>query len=340
MPRGEEPGERLLLDRLDLPPQRGQRPSAQLAQHVAVAPLPPHAIGAELAADDAAVGLEGGEGAEHTGLGDAETVGDLALGERAVGPGVPGDELLDRPWHRLGEGGGKPERQGAAEPVAVARRVVGGDVAGLARHDHLDRPLLRHQLGQPAVRSGSRPLGPQVELDGGQVADAAQHVVQLVGAPRPPAVGQSLQVELDVGEHAGVEQLAQLLGPEQVAQQIAVERQRRCPAFGERGIAFVHVGGDPVEQQALGHRARLGRVDGDDPDAPAAQLAEHLAQRRHVEDVLQALPGRLEQDREGRVLRRHRQQVGRPLTLLPQRRALVGAPARQQQRPAGALPEP
>ena len=173
----------------------------------------------------------------------------------------------------------------------------------------------------------------------GQVADPAQHVVQLVGAAGPPAVGQPLQVELDVGQHAGVEQLAQLLGAEQVAQQVTVEGQRSRAALGQRGVALVHVGGDPVEQQALGHRAGLGRVDGDDADRPAAQLPEHLAQRRHVEHVLQALPRRLEQDRERRVLGGHRQQVGRPLALLPQRRALVRPAARQQQRPAGALPE-
>ena len=72
----------------------------------------------------------------------------------------------------------------------------------------------------------------------------------------------------------------------------------------------------------------------------AAQLAEHLAQRRHVEHVLQALTRRLEQDRERRVLGGHGEQVGGPLALLPQRRALVGPAARQQQRPPGALAEP
>ena len=159
-------------------------------------------------------------------------------------------------------------------------------------------------------------------------------------AAGPAAVGQALQVELDIGQHAGVEQLAQLLGAEQVAQQVAVERQRRGPPLGQRRVALVHVRGDPVEQQALGHRAGLGGVDADDPHGPAAQLAEHVAQRRHVEHVLQALPRRLEQDRERRVLGGDGQQVGGPLALLPQRRALVRAAPRQQQRPAGALAEP
>ena len=58
VPRREEAGQRLLLDRLDLAAQRGQRAAAQLAQHVDVAPLAADAVGAELAAHDAPVGLE------------------------------------------------------------------------------------------------------------------------------------------------------------------------------------------------------------------------------------------------------------------------------------------
>ncbi len=113
--------------------------------------------------------------------------------------------------------------------------------------------------------------------------------MQLIGRASAATVGDALQFEFDVGQHLGVEQLAQLLGTEEVTQQIAVECQRRGPALGERCVALVHVGGDPVEQQARRHRARLAGVDGDHPDRPRAQQPEHLAQRRHVEDVLQAL---------------------------------------------------
>ena len=257
--------------------------------------------------------------------------------ERPVRAGEPTDELFERPGDRFGERHRQPERERAPERVAVARRVLGGRVAGLAADGELDHPACGDQLGEP--RRTVVAFTTQVDLGRGEVADLAEHVVELVGRSCPAPLGEALQLELDVGEHARVEQLAQLLGAEQVAQQVAVERERRGPPLGQRGIAFVHVGGDPVEQQARRHRAGLRGVDLDDSDRSRPELAEHLAQGRHVEHVLQALARRLEQDRERRVLRRHREQIGGPLTLLPQRRAPIGPAARQQQRSTGALAE-
>ena len=164
--------------------------------------------------------------------------------------------------------------------------------------------------------------------------------MELVGRAGAAPVGEALQVELDIGEHTGVEQLAQLLRPEQLAQQVTVERQRRRSALGERRIALVHVRRDPVEQEARRHRTRRRSIDVHEPDSARRDLCQHLPQGGHVEHVLEALARGLQQDRERRVLRRHRQQVSRPLALLPQRCALIGAPAREQQRTAGALPEP
>ncbi|KAF0161487.1 MAG: hypothetical protein FD160_4178, partial [Caulobacteraceae bacterium] len=135
----------------------------------------------------------------------------------------------------------------------------------------------------------------QAALGRGEIARLAEHVVQLVGATRSPPLAEALQLELDIGEHTGVEQLAQLLGAEQVAKQIAVERERGSAALGQRRVAFVHVCGDPVEQQALRERRCLCRVDADHPDRPTAQLPEHLAQRGQIEHVLHALARRFEQ---------------------------------------------
>jgi hypothetical protein len=164
--------------------------------------------------------------------------------------------------------------------------------------------------------------------------------VQLVLVAGAAAVGQRLQLELEVGQRPGVEQLAQLVGAQQVVEQVAVERQGRRPPLGQRGVALVHVDGDPAEQQRLGERRGVRRLDLDDPHPPGADVAQHLAQRRQVEHIVEALAGGLQQDREAGVAPGHRQQVGRALALLPQRRAPIGAAAGQQQGPGRRLAEP
>ena len=77
------------------------------------------------------------------------------------------------------------------------------------------------------------------------------HLVGTFGLTR---LDEALQFAFDVDQHLRVEQLAQFLCAEEVVQQVAIERECRCATLGERRIAFVHVGGDPVEQQALGER--------------------------------------------------------------------------------------
>jgi hypothetical protein len=62
-------------------------------------------------------------------------------------------------------------------------------------------------------------------------------------------------------------------------------------------------------------------------------------QRGQIEDVLQAFAVGLEDDRERAVAARNLQQALRLETLLPQRRALVGAAARDQQCARGVLAE-
>ena len=195
------------------------------------------------------------------------------------------------------------------------------------------------QVGQPG-RGGPTALATQVGLGDREVAHPAQHVVQLVGAAGAAAVGQQLQLQLQVGEGAGVQQLAQLLRAEQVAQEVLVQRQRGGTALRQGCVALVHVGGDPVEQQALGERGRLRGVHLHHPHLAVAQLGEHLAQGRQVEHVLQAFPAGLQQHREGGVLAGHGEQVVGPLALLPQRGALVRPAAGQQQAACRALAEP
>ena len=344
MPRREEAGERLLLDRLDLLAQRGERPTAELAQYVDVAEFARHPLGPELADDETFLAFER---RERTGdpLGwCTEPPGDLGGEEWPVGAGVAADDLLQRTGNRLGERHRQAERQRAPECVAVASGVLRGGVAGLAAERDLDHPRSR-QPTSPATHGRPRPSSPPGPSHRSSTSSAVRSPTfrntscnsSAERARRPSAMhcnSSSMSAK-----HLGVEQLAQFLGTEEIAQEVPIECQRRGPPLGERSVAFVHVRGDPVEQQARRHRARLARVDGDHPDRPRPQQPEHLAQRRHVEHVLEALARRLQQDRERRVLRRDRQEVGGALTLLPQRCATVGSAARQQQCPARALAE-
>ena len=96
---------------------------------------------------------------------------------------VAGDERLERQRDRFGERPRQTERQRAAQRVAVLGRVVGGDEPHLAGDRHLDDPTLVHQRRQPLGRRVA--LAAQVDLGSGEIADLAEHVVQLVGDRGP-----------------------------------------------------------------------------------------------------------------------------------------------------------
>ena len=118
-------------------------------------------------------------------------------------------------------------------------------------------------------------LAAGVELESGSAgrAIAARSCTSSASRART-TVGEALQLELEIGQHRRVEQLAQLFGSEQVAQQLAVERQRRRPPLGQGRVTFVHIDGDPTEQQRLRKRRSPRCVD----RAPCARGA--LADRR------------------------------------------------------------
>ena len=151
--------------------------------------------------------------------------------------------------------------------------------------------------------------------------------------------GVAAQLVLDLVERARVDQVAQLLLPEQLAQQVAVERQRLRAPLGGRRVVLVHVVGDVVEEQRGRVRRGRGGLDVDEVDLPRAQALQQPLQRGQVEDVLQALAVGLEHDRERRVAARDLQQRLRLQALLPERRALAGPAARDQQRAARVLAE-
>src|SRR5207244_12796479 len=117
-----------------------------------------------------------------------------------------------------------------------------------------------------------------------RVAARARLVWQLVGVARGAA-----QLRLDVLDRAGVGQVAELFLPEQLAQQVTVERQSLCTPLRGRRVVFVHVRRDVVEQE----RGRIGRggcgLDVDEVDRARPQSGQQPFERGQVEHVLQAL---------------------------------------------------
>ena len=134
-------------------------------------------------------------------------------------PDQPGERLA----HRLEEGLGQAARRHRTEGIAVEPRVLGGDPALLAADPHGRRPalgaeLLQHALGGHGLERALLRLG------AAQVADRPQHVVERVGVGRSRSIAAALEVGLDVRQGIGVDQLAELLLAEELAQKVAVER--------------------------------------------------------------------------------------------------------------------
>ena len=195
LPVGQEAAEGPRVGRLDLAAQRRQARAPQPPHHLGVAPLAARAAGPQLAAHQGALALEGGErrlerpGRERVARG---RLGDV---EGAARPRVARQQPGERSGHVLQEGVGQPGGRHHAEAVAVAPGVLGRDHALLAADPHhAGAALGDERLDQG--RGPGRLHQPALDLGDGQVADAPQQVVQPVGAPRPGALGQALQVGL------------------------------------------------------------------------------------------------------------------------------------------------
>lgn len=114
--------------------------------------------------------------------------------------------------------------------------------------------------------------------------------------------------------------------------------RRRAARRG--GVALVQELGDVSEEQGAGERRGLRGGDLDQAHLAGLDVSHQLCETRDVEDILEAFANGLQDDRERAVLACHFEQLGGALPLLPQRGALSGAAARQQQCPGRALAEP
>ena len=112
-----------------------------------------------------------------------------------------------------------------------------------------------------------------------------------------------------------------------------IDRQRLRAALRQRRVAVVDEVGDVAEQQRRRRTATARRESTvDDADGARADLPQRVDERRHVEEVAQALAVGFEQRGKRPEACGDRQQVGGALALLPERRACARPPPRQQQR--------
>ena len=324
MPGGKEPAEGSLLGRLHLLAQGRERRTTQAPEHVGVAPFAFDPTGAELAADEPVGALQGGEKALGARRLEAVAGRRLRGRERPARAREAGEQDDERVGHRFEIRLGKAARRHHAERVAEEACILGSNEPLLACDPHPEGTALG--LEHRRVRG--------IDLVVAQVAAAAEEIVQLVGRARVAG-----ELRLDLGEGCRVEQVAQLLLPEQLAQKVAIERERLRSALGRRGVVLVHVGRHVGEEQRRGER-RCGRgLDLDEIELPRLDAAQDPLQRRQVEHVLEALAVGLEHDRERAVVACDLEQALGLEALLPERRALPGAPPRDQQGAAGVLAE-
>ncbi len=272
LPGREEAREAPLIGGLDLLAQSGERGAPQPPQNLDVAPLALGSAGTQLASNQLAVSFEL---PQHRTRVDAIAHKELVGSKGPMGPSEPRDQLPQRARHvgekRLGQPAGRHD----AERVAVEPGLVGGDEALLAADAHPNSAPFALELAQQpiGIHAGEDTVG---NLHPTQVPDATQHVVQAIAPGCTRHLRAMLQVVFDARERAGVDQLAQLLLSEQLAQQIAVERQRGGAPLGAGRVALVHVGGDVVEQQRGGKRRGGLGLDLDERDLAGGEAAQQL----------------------------------------------------------------
>ena len=324
MPGREEPAERRLLGRLDLLAQRCERRPPQPPQDIGVAPLAFDAARAQLAADELVGPLEPGEDRLDRVRLERVASGRLSGRERSPRAGEATEQHVERVGNGVEIGLRQAARRHHAERIAEQPRVLDRDQPLLAGHPHAQGAPLCLEHG--GVRC--------IDLVVAEVAATPEQVVELVGRARIAG-----ELGFHLGQRVRVEQVAQLLLPEQLAQEVAVEGERLRPPLGGGRVVLVHVRGDVGEEKRRGERRGRRRLHLDEVELTGLDAVEDALQRRQVEDVLQALAVGLEHDRERAVVARDLEQALGLQPLLPQRRALARAATRDQERAGGVLPE-
>ncbi len=322
LPRRQEASKSGLVDRLDLLSERGKARPAQPPEHVRVTPFPLAPTWAKLAPNEAPLALQAGQLRFDPLEGEREPCRRLRTRERATTAGVADEKKAKRRLAGFQEGIRKARGRHRAQRVSVTAGVLGRNQALHTAHSHPHCSALLDEGCCELLRVLARR----------EVAAAEEHVVELIRRAR-----RASELPLDLLERSRVQQVAQLLLPKKLLQEVTVECEGLGAALRERRVVLVHVGRHVVEEERRGEGRGPGGLHIDDIDPPRLQLPEHGAERRQVENVLQTLPEGLEYDREVGVAARHLQQCLSLESLLPQWRSLPRAAARDEKCPRGVL---
>lgn len=208
--------------------------------------------------------------------------------EGRVGTGVAGNERIERALAGLEKDIWDAERGHCAKGIAIAAGIFDGDPTGLAGDTDGTGAMGGFEGCEPIVElCGLGNAG--MELIAGEVAETAEEVVQLVGVAGLPPGREGLEFEFEVLEDFGVEEFAEFVFAEEVAEEVAVESEGLGATLGEWGIALIHVGGDVIEEEGACKGRGFARFDGMDANFAATYLREELDEAREVKHVAEAL---------------------------------------------------
>ena len=260
--------------------KRSQGAATELTEHVVVAELAFGAAGPELAAQQIAAARDEqrsrADGSRSSAM-PSQRATSRAV-ERAVGAGVAAAEIAEWVIDRVGEHRRQPYGQGDADGVAQAGGVVAGGDAIVVGDAHLDRPPLLEQRAHPAAdRRRRRPTGPRGRaVERAEPCGACRGVRRVAGpCARRPAAGVRARDRPAPRRSSSSRSSS---APRTSRSRLTIERERRGTALGDRSVAFVHVDGDPREQQRLGERRRLGRCR-PPPSAPVRLRRSVITER-------------------------------------------------------------
>ena len=205
--------------------------------------------------------------------------------ERSPPARPPGEQLRDRVIDRRQMRRRQARRQRGAESITQQASVLDrSEVLPPGQTHRQDTPrmlqLLELGLQVHALRAAL------LELLPGERPETAQRIGDLLAAAQCPLGGEPLQALLHLGDHLGVEQLAQAHRAQQLCQQGLVQGEGGRAALGERSVGVVDELCEIAEQQ----RAREGRgrrrlhLPHLEPAPP--HLRHQLHERGQVIDVL------------------------------------------------------